>query len=160
MFKSTQMDYCFAVDKTMGKLAKWLRIMGYDTLYEADISSEWFFEHLEENRILLTRSAKIQKRCATHRMVFVTSNHLNEQLKQVIEDIGIGRADIQPFSRCLHCNLPIVEVNKNDIYNLVPSYIWDTHDDFHKCHRCQRIYWAGSHTKRTSEELDRLFNSN
>ena len=153
------MDYCFAVERTLGKLAKWLRILGYDTIYQADVSSSWFFEHLEEDRILITRALKIQKKFTAHNSVFIKSNYLNEQLKQVIENIGIRRTEIRLFSRCLHCNLPIINVDKNDVYNLVPNYVWEIHDDFHMCRQCQRIYWPGSHAKRANEKIERVFKS-
>ena len=153
------MNLCFATDSTLGKLAKWLRLLGYDTIYEPDASSRWFYEHLEENRVLLTRTGKIQKKLAAHKMVFIRSDHLEDQLRQVINDIGIHPADIRLFSRCIHCNLPVVDVNKNDIYDRVPGYIWETHDKFHMCRQCGRIYWPGSHTQRSTEKIERLFES-
>ena len=154
------MDYCFAVDKTMGKLAKWLRILGYDTIYEADGSSHWFYGLLGKDRILITRTATIHKKFAARKRVFITSDYLTEQLKQVIEDIGISLTDIRPFSRCIHCNLPTIDVSKDEVYNLVPSYIWENHDEFHMCRHCERIYWQGSHAERTHEKIAHLFKSN
>ena len=152
------MDLCFAADRTLGKLAKWLRILGYDTIYEPDVSSKWFIEHLEEGRILITRTEKIKKKFADRKLVFIKSNYLVEQLKQVVEDVGIGLADTRPFSRCIHCNLPVVDVNKDDVYNLVPGYIWEIHDEFHMCRQCKRIYWPGSHEERSMEIIRKLFN--
>ena len=153
------MDTCFAVDKTLGKLAKWLRILGYDTIYEVDVASQWFFEQLGEDRILVTRTAKLKKKFAYHKVIIITSNYLIDQLKQVIEVMAIEPKDIRPFSRCLCCNLPIIDVNKNDVYNQVPNYIWETQDKFYRCGRCDRIYWPGSHTERTHEKIERIFHS-
>jgi len=153
------MSVCFAVDKSLGTLAKWLRILGYDTLYEADASSREFYARLEDPRILITRTIKIQKAFASHNHVFITSAFLFEQLKQVVDQIGINPADIQPFARCIHCNLPIGEVNKNDVYGLVPDYIWETHDVFNRCSQCERIYWSGSHGERILEIIKKLFNN-
>jgi uncharacterized protein with PIN domain len=148
------MKPCFAVDKSLGTLAKWLRILGYDTLYEADASSGEFYARLEDHRILITRTRKIQKAFASHNHVFITSAFLVEQLKQVVDQIGI-----KPFTRCIHCNLPIGEVNKNDVYGLVPDYIWQTHDAFNRCSQCQRIYWSGSHGERSLEMVNKIFGS-
>ena len=153
------MKPCFAVDKSLGTLAKWLRILGYDTLYEADASSGEFYARLEDHRILITRTRKIQKAFASHNHVFITSAFLVEQLKQVVDQIGINPADIQPFTRCIHCNLPIGEVNKNDVYGLVPDYIWQTHDAFNRCSQCRRIYWSGSHGERSLEMVNKIFGS-
>ena len=153
------MKPCFAVDKSLGTLAKWLRILGYDTLYEPDVSSREFYARLEDHRILITRTKKIQKAFASHNHVFIRSSFLVEQLKQVVGQIGINPADLQPFARCIHCNLPIGEVNKNDVYGLVPDYIWETHDVFNRCRQCERIYWSGSHGERIVEKIKVVFDS-
>ena len=151
------MEFSFAADRTLGKLVKWLRILGFDTICELEISSKLFFDSLEGTRILLTRTKKILEKFSTHRTVFITSNFLDEQLKQVVEEIGINLADIQLFSRCIHCNLPIGEVNKDDVYGLVPDYIWETQEIFNKCSHCERIYWPGSHAERSMERINQLF---
>jgi uncharacterized protein with PIN domain len=119
------MKYSFAADRTLGKLAKWLRILGYDTTYESDTSTKSFYDNLEDDRILLTRTGEIQKKFSLNKTVFLTSNFLDEQLRQLVDEIGIRRADIRPFSRCIQCNLPIVEVNKIDVYGRVPDHIWE-----------------------------------
>ena len=147
----------FAADRTLGTLAKWLRILGYDTTYEAENSSKLFFDCLTDNRILLTRTKKIQKKFSTHRTVFVRSNFLDEQLKQVVAELGINRAEIRSFSRCIQCNLPIVEISKDDAYGLVPDYIWETQEAFNQCRQCERIYWPGSHAERSMEKIRLLF---
>ena len=153
------MSICFAVDKSLGTLAKWLRILGYDTLYEADASSREFYARLEDHRILITRTKKNQKAFASHNHVFITSSVLVEQLKQVVGQIGIHSGDIRPFSRCIHCNLPIDVIDKKDVYGLVPDYIWETHDKFNRCRQCERIYWSGSHGERSLEMIKKIFGS-
>ena len=153
------MSYCFAADRTLGKLVKWMRILGFDTICELEISSKSFFDNLEDTRILLTRTKKIQEKFSTYRTVFITSNFLVEQLKQVVNQIGINLADTRPFSRCIHCNLPIGEVNKDDVYGLVPDYIWETQETFNRCGHCERIYWPGSHAENSKEVIKRIFKS-
>lgn len=147
----------FATDRALGALAKWLRILGYDTVYESNISSQSFFESLENDRILLTRTRKIHKQFGAYRTVFITSNHPADQLKQVVDDIGISQADVRPFSRCITCNLPIAAVEKEDVYGRVPDYIWQTRATFNECSRCGRIYWPGSHAEHSRERINRLF---
>jgi uncharacterized protein with PIN domain len=153
------MNHCFAVDRSLGKLARWLRLLGYDTTYESDVSTRWFWKHLEDNRVVITRTVKIQKTYTARKMVFIESDHLGNQLKQVINDIGIRPADIRPFSRCIDCNLPVVDINKEDVYNRVPGYVWQIHDKFRTCPGCQRVYWPGSHIRRSAEKIERLFES-
>ena len=151
------MAFCFAADRTLGTLAKWLRILGYDTVYESDRSNKSFFDDLADDRILLTRTRKIQKKLAAHRTVLITSNYLVNQLKQVVDEIGINPSDIRPFSRCIRCNLAIAAVKKEDVYGRVPDYIWETHATFNECSLCRRIYWPGTHSIRSMEIISRLF---
>jgi uncharacterized protein with PIN domain len=151
------MLYRFVVDRSLGSLAKWLRILGYDTIYEPEVSTGEFYARSEDPRVLITRSKKIQKAWGAREHVFISSNHLFEQLQEVVDHTGIGRDDIRPFSRCIHCNLPIDKINKNEVYGLVPDYIWETHDVFNKCERCKRIYWSGSHAERSMEVIKQLF---
>jgi len=147
----------FAADRALGALAKWLRILGYDTVFESDISNRTFIKSLKDDRILLTRTRKIQKKIDAYRTIFITSNNPVDQLKQVVDEIGISRADVQPFSRCVACNLPIVDIEKERVFGRVPDYIWQTHGSFNTCNRCGRIYWQGSHAERSMERINQIF---
>jgi len=106
------MKYSFAADRTLGKLAKWLRILGFDTILESDISNNRFYDRLEPERVLLTRTVKIRERFTAKKLVFIETDGVNEQLRQVIDELAIVGKDIRMFSVCLHCNSPIVEVDK------------------------------------------------
>ena len=151
------MEHLFTVDRSLGSLAKWLRILGFDTKYEPDASDQKFFDRIEDDRVIITRTKQIQKVFASHDHVFITSNDLVEQLKRVVDLLGIKPVDIRPFSRCIHCNLPTEEVNKQDVCGLVPDYIWETHDEFNQCDECKRIYWSGSHTDRILDTIKLIF---
>ena len=151
------MSLYFAADRTLGKLAKWLRILGFDTTFEIEVPAELFYEHLEKDRIVLTRTGTIKKQFSASRLVFITSNYLDVQLKQVIAEIGICPADTRPFSRCIDCNVSIVDVDPDDVCGLIPDYIYETHNAFRKCLQCSRIFWPGSHTKRSLESIGHLF---
>jgi uncharacterized protein with PIN domain len=147
----------FTADRTLGKLTKWMRILGFDTTFEIDASAERFYEHLAIDRIVLTRTRTIKKQFSDHRLVFVTSNYLDVQLKQVIAELGIRPVDTRPFSRCIHCNIPTVDAEPDDVRGLIPDYIYEIHNEFHKCMQCNRIFWPGSHTKRSLERIMHLF---
>jgi hypothetical protein len=147
----------FAADRTLGKLVKWLRILGFDTTFEIEVPAGLFYENLEKDRIVLTRTGTIKKQFSTHRLVFITSNYLDVQLKQVIAEIGICPAHTRPFSRCIDCNVPIIDADPDDVCSLIPDYIYETHNEFHKCLQCNRIFWPGSHTKRGLEKIGHLF---
>ena len=147
----------FAADRTLGKLAKWLRILGFDTTFEIDYAAKTYYEHMDKDRIVLTRTGTIKKQFSDRRLVFITSNYLDKQLRQVIDELGIRRADIRPFSRCIQCNLPIVDMDPDDACGLIPDYICETHQEFQQCPQCRRIFWPGSHTKRSFKKIKHLF---
>ncbi len=146
----------FAVENTLGKLAKWLRILGFDTFYKPDLSAEKLMD-MGPGRILLTRTARIRDVNTSPKLVFITSDNPFEQLREVIETLGIAPKDARPFSRCVRCNTMIREVDKDSIRKRVPDYIWETHDTFRSCSQCGRIYWPGSHTQRSRDIIKRLF---
>ena len=153
------MDPCFAADRTLGKLAKWLRILGFDTLYESDISARRFYEQVGPERVLLTRTEKSRKLFTTSRVIIITSDHPMSQLRKVLDETGITKDDVRLFSRCIRCNSAIDSIEKEDVYGLVPDYIWETCDKFQICRRCERIYWKGSHWHRSRERVKWLFHS-
>jgi uncharacterized protein with PIN domain len=150
----------FAAEKTLGRLTKWLRLLGFDTRYEFELSGKKFIETLENDRILLTRTRRIQKQFASRKLIFVESDHLVQQLKQVFDELDMQAAQTRPFSRCLQCNALIEMVEKAVIWGRVPDYIFETHDRFQKCPECDRIYWPGSHTRRSLEKIRQLLDLN
>jgi len=149
----------FAAEKPLGKLAKWLRILGFDTVYEQDVSSGKFIHPGYQGRILLTRRSRFRDTNASRKLIFIHSNRIVEQLKEVIQSLGLAKENVQPFSRCIRCNTPIEQVEKAHLMAKVPDYIWETQNTFRICSRCRRIYWPGSHTKRTLEMIERVFDS-
>jgi uncharacterized protein with PIN domain len=151
---------CFAAEKTLGKLTKWLRLLGFDTQYEPELSGKRFIENLEKDRILLTRTRRIRKQFASRKLIFVESDHLEEQLSQIFHELGLKASQTRPFSRCLQCNVPIIAVEKNSLWGRVPDYIFETHDHFKKCTECDRIYWHGSHTRRSLVKIQQLLDLN
>ena len=153
------MKYHFAVDRSLGSLAKWLRIIGFDTVYEADVSAREFIHLLDEGRVLITRTRRIHKALSNRPHVFIDFNSLQDQIKQIVGQLDIKPTDIRPFSRCIHCNLLTDPIVREDVYGLVPDYIWETHDRFNSCRQCNRIYWPGSHAERSMDRIEQIFES-
>ena len=151
------MSLKFTADSTLGKLAKWLRILGFDTTFDTEDSGEIFSVHTVKERIVVTRTGKIRKRFSDHKLVFIISNDPWIQLKQVITEIGIRRSDLRPFHRCIRCNIAIVDVEPGDVYGKIPDYVYGSYSQFKKCPQCNRIFWPGSHTSRTLERIENLF---
>lgn len=148
------METKFVAEKTLGKLAKWLRILGFDTIYDPDIKNT-----AESGRILLTRTKRIQDEYTTDKLIFIESDKPFKQLQEVVKALGIVSEDIKTFTRCIRCNTEIRTINKNSIRSLVPDYVWENQDSFKACIECKRIYWQGSHTKRSMEIIKKLFES-
>lgn len=146
----------FATEETLGKLTKWLRVLGFDTCEE----SRWTKGPgpvSEPDRFRLTRTRKRFEQSQWKDRLFIQSNDPVEQLKAVIQALDISEKDINPFSRCLKCNALIEPVAKEAVRNIVPDYVWQTRDRFRQCRTCRKIYWAGSHTERGLERIKILF---
>ena len=118
------MRYYFAAERTLGKLAKWLRLLGFDTIFEAQNSSDPFFKGLQSERILLTRTKAVREQYNTRQHVFIKSDHVRDQIKQVIHELGIVFQDIRPFSRCLSCNVEIIEIEKEESISNENKLYW------------------------------------
>jgi len=142
----------FAVERTLGKLGKWLRLLGFDTLIETQCPRGRFFE-LGRGRILLTRTRQVMTLQAALKPVWIRSNDPFEQLGEVVRAAALAPEDLRPFTRCLRCNEPIVAVPKAEVQRSVPDYVWQRHADFSTCPRCGRVYWPGTHTTRSLEKI-------
>jgi uncharacterized protein with PIN domain len=140
----------------LGKLAKWLRILGYDTLYFHAISDEELLNNaLTTDRILLTRDTKLFSRIPSNQGLFIASDHVAEQLKQVVLALQLDWSQ-HTLTRCLECNAELERVTKEEIEPLVPDFIYHTHTDFARCPQCGKIFWKGSHQAHIEERLRSL----
>ena len=152
------MPTSFAVERTLGRLGKWLRLMGFDTLSEIEYPRGTFMQRIESERTFLTRTHQSLRVHAMLRTIFIQSNHPRDQVVELIRKTAIRLEDLRPFSRCIICNEPIVFVSKDDIQRLVPDYVWDTQTRFRQCPKCGRVYWKGSHTERGLKRIIEIFN--
>jgi hypothetical protein len=148
----------FAADRMLGKLAKWLRILGYDTLYSRTLSDDRFLELANEDRILLSRNTRIVGKITSDRLIFVEGNDPKIQLEGLIRLLDLKPNPDKFFSRCTVCNGLIEPVEPQDVVGKVPDHIWTRHNRFSKCKSCGKIYWPGSHLERSRREIRRLLN--
>ena len=136
----------FAADAMLGRLAKWLRLLGYDTLYDPTLDDAALATVARaEERIVLTRDHALSERRGT-RSILVTSQVPREQLSQLRRELGIG--PVAPLSRCSLCNHPLEAMERDRAEGLVPPYVFATHTRFWRCAACGRLYWLGSHCAR------------
>jgi uncharacterized protein with PIN domain len=135
----------FIADEMLGKLAKWLRAIGYDTVwYDGGGDSALVQQALEEDRIILTRDAHLVKRNLARKSILVGSDQPREQLRQIVEEFGLD-VNGNLFSRCLVCNRRLLSAKKEDVRDKVPAYTYLTQAKFYECPGCGRVYWPGTH---------------
>lgn len=148
----------FVADVMLGKLARWLRLIGYDTIYEPKLPLKELIKIAnEEDRIFLTRSKRIVEENNIKNFYIVKSEKFKEQLAEVIKNLNLD-TETNLFSRCSICNTEIVEVDKSSIAELIPAQTAESFDEFYKCPKCGKIYWSGSHTARIIKTLKEIKN--
>ncbi|MCX5781412.1 MAG: Mut7-C RNAse domain-containing protein [Elusimicrobia bacterium] len=152
-----QREQRFLVDKMLGRLAKWLRVFGYDTEYSPDkFGSGLLLESLRENRMLLTRGKKLSDKRGWQ-VVYLKSDFIGEQLKQLASELHLKYSFDKIFSRCTLCNGKILLVSeKTQLKELVPEYVYKTQNQFYRCEKCSQIYWKGTHFDLIKNDLAKL----
>lgn len=147
----------FIVDNNVGKLAKWLRIMGYDAqFFNGSNDSRMVAIALAEERVILTRDTQIMKRRVVTsgrlKAILIQSDEPERQMHQVIDSLHLDCRS-KPFTICLGCNQPLSEKSKQEVKDLVPPYVFQTQNQYMECPSCHRIYWRGTHWQRMTEKL-------
>jgi len=150
----------FIVDHNVGKLARWLRMMGYDTLFfNGDDDSRMIATALAEGRVILTRDTRIMERrlVTTGRLKAILIGYETPelQIKQVIETLNLD-IHFRPFSICLECNQPLAERSREQVRERVPPYVYQTQEQYMECPVCHRIYWRGTHWQAMTRKLERF----
>jgi uncharacterized protein len=137
----------FFADIMVGKLARWLRVLGVDVLYSSVAEDDEIVRIAEaEDRIILTRDVGLHGRRMRTRCVLIDSTDYQEQIRQVIAAFDLKTFDV--FSRCLECNTPLVSLCKEAAFERVPRFVYETQDRFATCPSCNRVYWHGTHVDR------------
>jgi uncharacterized protein with PIN domain len=138
----------------LGTLAKWLRILGYDTHYDPDLDDHQLVRLARaEGRVLLTRDRELARRRGV-RLLLVASEHLDDQIRQVLDDLALEPQ--RENARCPVCNEPLQILDREMARSRVPAYVARTQQTFRHCPACRRVYWRGSHWQKMDERLARL----
>ncbi|MGQ9585635.1 MAG: Mut7-C RNAse domain-containing protein [Anaerolineae bacterium] len=141
----------FLLDGMLGRLARWLRILGYDAAFEANSQDAHLVRRARaEGRILLTRDRGLARRRGV-RTVLIEAEHLEGQLGQLQRELGLAWEDRPP--RCLVCNEPLEPMPRDQAWGLVPPYVFVRHSCFYLCPSCERVYWSGTHWQDVEERL-------
>ena len=146
----------FVADKMLGKLAKWLRIIGQDVTYGSHLSGYGLIRAARrEGRFLLTRDRGVMKRNLPEHLL-IQSDLFREQLKEVVHVCRLDPLKVA-FTRCVECNSLLEAIAKEAVKEKVPLYVFSTQEKFSICHKCQHIYWPATHQQKMLEELKSLF---
>ncbi len=148
----------FVADCMLGKLAKWLRMLGYDTVYIAGADDDELVRiAVREDRVLLTRDLMLrERRMVRRRSVFVDWGTTSEQVRQVFRELGLSLESAALFTRCTICNSEIRPMEKRDVEGRVPPYVFETQAQYGYCSACDKIYWRGTHWQAMCRRLQTL----
>jgi uncharacterized protein with PIN domain len=140
----------------LGKTARWLRFLGYDTVYNPEAPKRKLIKLCQqENRIFLTRDRRLKIKQDLVRVLLIESERWEVQLKQIILNLHIDTVSYR-FSICSICNQPVCSISNEEAAFLVPNQILNEIHTFWKCHHCGRVYWQGGHWNRMNEKLDTM----
>jgi uncharacterized protein with PIN domain len=147
----------FVTDIHLGKLARYLRMLGFDTLYRSNYSDDVLAAiSSSEGRILLTRDCGLLKRNEVTHGYWVRLLNPLGQLEEVVHRLDLYNA-FSPFTRCLECNGMLEPVEKESIIDRLPPATRNAFGEFHCCQDCRKVYWKGSHYERMRRLVDHLF---
>lgn len=139
------------LDAMLGRLARWLRLMGYDAAYLSDTDDlEVMRLARAEERLLLTRDRGLAARRGVQ-AILIESQELGGQLEQVRREVGPPPEPV--VSRCSLCNTPLEFLTREAARGRVPPYIWRSQQEFTQCPNCHRVYWQGTHWQAIQEQL-------
>ncbi len=146
----------FAVDGMLGRLARWLRLSGFDAVYIISRRpSEILGLARQEGRFILTRSTYLKDH-EPERVFLINSDRVKEQMREVIRHFHLQIEESAFFTRCSLCNQPLQKISKSEVADKVPIFVYQTQEEFYRCPACQRIYWSGSHRQRMLQFLRSL----
>ncbi len=140
----------FFADVMLGKLARWLRILGFDTLYGAPADLSEVQVLMSRGRIVLTRTRRWS---GVYGVLILEANDPMAQLAEVARRVPLYEDEVRFLSRCVRCNVLIHDVPRSRVFGHVPDYTYETQERFAQCPSCGRFYWAGSHPSRMQEHL-------
>lgn len=146
----------FAADAMLGRLARWLRLLGYDVSYDAHVAdADLVRRAILEGRTVLTRDRRLPEDFRVPALYLLESEEPAAQLREVVERFGLDwRARL--FTRCSECNTELRSADPTEVAERVPLRVRQRQADFRCCPSCGRVYWEGSHTARMVRSLERM----
>ncbi len=146
----------FVADVMLGRLAKWLRIAGFDVLYSNRFADDELVAlSRREGRILLSRDTRLLVRRSVRQFIFLESGKVEDQIRQILRATQTFELP-GLLTRCLACNEQLVEISRDGVKGKVPPYVFETQPSFKFCSQCERIYWAGTHREAVLRTFEKL----
>jgi uncharacterized protein with PIN domain len=150
----------FVVDMTVGKLAKWLRALGFDTaVYPGRDLHRLVQLSRRENRVIVTRNRQLKAKLFLGNILILKENEADRQIAAVIRSMKIPVVPQRFLSRCLRCNELLETVPRERVEGKVPEFVFHAHEAFHRCPACQKIYWEGTHPTNMKRKIEKILGS-
>ena len=147
----------FIADAMLKKLAKYLRALGYDTLFDESLPDESLRKKsVQAHRILLTRDQELYETTPARYAFYVEPRYPEKQIKAVAKKYNLTLDESRFMTRCLECNIILQKLNKSELPGKVPSRVYTRHETFYYCRSCTQIFWQGDHVKRLRMKLSHL----
>jgi len=145
-------------DQMLGSLAKWLRILGYDTFYANNEMTDEDLLHIatKENRIIISRDKELimKGKKLSIDVIEIKNTKIDEQLNRVLSIIKLDKKMI--LSRCTLCNSTLKTIDKSEVEGKVPKKVFNYKNKFWYCGKCNKFYWTGSHYEKITEKIDEI----
>ncbi len=149
----------FLSDSMLGRLTRWLRLSGYDVFYASELDDKEILAKAKaEGRIICTRDKRLAEKAEQSEVpvVYLESNELLAQLRQLRRELDIVVRDEPVEARCPMCNSEVTRVARDEVADKVPSNVLSEVNDFWACGGCGKVYWRGGHWKRIKDMVERL----
>ena len=146
----------FVVDGMLGKLAKWLKILGFDVVYDNKAEDSALVRLArKQGRVLLTRDVRLQEGAGDIPSLFIKSQEWQEQVEQVLREMNL-HPEVKPYSRCLQCNVELKKLPRGGAKNLVAPFVVEKASSFAICSECGRVFWPGTHFEDMDSKLAKI----
>jgi uncharacterized protein with PIN domain len=146
---------CFVADVMLGRTAKWLRILGFDTYYDNHAGDNDLKQLCSrENRVLLTKDVALHRAMPAGTSRLVEAVYPRQQLEEIVADFHLDRFALPP--RCSLCNGELAAIEKDLVKDLAPPYVFRTQNRFQRCQSCLKVYWQGSHLSEINHFIENI----
>jgi uncharacterized protein with PIN domain len=150
----------FIIDNNVGRLAKWLRMMGYDAILFNEVDDGRMVKYaLSQDRIIITRDSEFMKRRAVTtgrvKAILVAGDDPEAQMQKVMRALQLD-SEYKPFSRCIECNTELLPRDRQQVAESVPPRVYDIQEQYMECPSCRRLFWRGTHWQAMNRKLHRF----